>query len=254
MTANEGKVDFSAEALRCQGLLKIRGSEAGLIFTEKQIGQFGLYYDHLVQTNRMMNLTALTEPEDVAVKHFIDSLYAYDSRFFKGKLLIDVGTGAGFPGVPLKIQHPELELVLLDSLAKRLKFLQETARLLDLQQIHFEHMRAEDAGHAKLLRGRFDLAVSRAVARLPVLAEYCLPLVKEGGYVVALKGSKYQEEITEAKKALQILGGQLIEVKEVRLPGLVDGRAVIYIKKVKETPALYPRRAGVPGKAPLGVL
>lgn len=250
----ENRVVLSAEARYCQDLLRSKGAEAGMVFSNRQVEQFGLYYDYLVKTNKVMNLTALIEPEDVAVKHFIDSLSAYDSAFFTGKSLIDVGTGAGFPGIPLKICYPEWDVVLLDSLAKRLNFLQQTITLLELDGIRCEHRRAEDAGHAKDLRGKFDIAISRAVARLSVLAEYCLPMVKKDGYVVALKGSRYQEEIEEAEKALHILGGRILRLKEIKLPGLDDGRAVIYIKKIKDTPGLYPRKAGTPGKKPLGML
>lgn len=233
-------------------ILTEKGKEAGLHFTEKQLEQFNKYYEMLVETNKVMNLTALTEPEDVAVKHMIDSLLAYDAELFKGKTLADVGTGAGFPGIPLKIYCPELKVVLIDSLGKRLKFLEQVIAELGLKNIVCEHMRAEDAGRNKKHRGHYDLVTARAVARLSVLAEYCLPLVKTGGMFIALKGSKYAEEITEGQAALKILGGRLISSEEVKLPGLDDGRAIVKITKIKETPSQYPRKAGTPEKQPLG--
>lgn len=233
-------------------ILTEKGKEAGLHFTEKQLEQFSKYYEMLVETNKVMNLTALTEPEDVAVKHMIDSLLAYDAELFKGKTLADVGTGAGFPGIPLKIYCPELKVVLIDSLGKRLKFLEQVIAELGLKNIVCEHMRAEDAGRNKKHRGRYDLVTARAVARLSVLAEYCLPLVKTGGMFIALKGSKYAEEITDGQAALKILGGRLISSEEVKLPGLDDGRAIVKITKIKETPSQYPRKAGTPEKQPLG--
>ena len=150
------------------------------------------------------------------------------------------------------IYDPSIKVALLDSLEKRLKFLQAAVKQLQLPEVSFEHMRAEDAGRNKKLRGQFDVAVSRAVARLSVLAEYCLPLVKKDGFFIALKGSKYREEIAEAEKAVRILGGSVTSVKEVELPGLNDGRAIIVIRKIKDTPPAYPRKAGLPGKSPLG--
>ena len=152
-----------------------KGKEAGLVFTEKQLEQFSLYFDLLIETNKVMNLTAITEPEEVAVKHIIDSLLAYDEKIFPGKLLADVGTGAGFPGIPLKIYCPELKVVLLDSLAKRLKFLELVIEKLGLENISCVHLRAEDAGQNKDHREKYDLVTARAVARLAVLSEYCLP-------------------------------------------------------------------------------
>ena len=248
----ENTFTVSAEAAQCQEILEKQCALAGISLSRNQLLQFGRYFDLLTKTNKVMNLTALTSPQDVAVKHYIDSLLCYDEALMRGKNVIDVGTGAGFPGIPLKIYDPSLQLILLDSLEKRLKFLQETVRQLQLKNVSFEHMRAEDAGRDKKLRGQADVAVSRAVARLSVLAEYCLPLVKKNGYLIALKGSKYMEELLEGEKALRILGGSVTSVKEVELPGLNDGRAIIVIRKTKDTPAIYPRKAGLPGKNPLG--
>lgn len=233
-------------------ILAAKGSEAGLQFSDRQLQQFTDYYELLVETNKVMNLTAITEPEEVAVKHMIDSLLAYDEQLFKNKTLADVGTGAGFPGIPLKIYCPDLQVVLIDSLGKRLNFLQQVIDRLGLEKIVCEHMRAEDAGRNKKHREKYDLVTARAVARLSVLSEYCLPLVKKGGMFIALKGSKYAEEIEEGKAALKILGGKLISSTQVKLPGLDDGRAIVKIEKIKNTPAQYPRKAGTPEKQPLG--
>ncbi|MGE4588157.1 MAG: 16S rRNA (guanine(527)-N(7))-methyltransferase RsmG [Acidaminococcaceae bacterium] len=228
-----------------------KGKEAGLEFSARQLEQFALYYDLLIETNKVMNLTAITEPEEVAVKHIIDSLLAYDKKIFPGKLLADVGTGAGFPGIPLKIYCPELKVVLLDSLAKRLKFLQSVIDTLGLEDITCVHLRAEDAGQNKNYREKYDLVTARAVARLSILSEYCLPLVKQGGYFIALKGSKFKEEISEGRTAVDILGGEIVSADAVKLPGLDDGRAIIRIRKIKKTPVKYPRKAGLPEKQPL---
>lgn len=233
-------------------ILAEKGREAGFEFTERQLWQFTRYYELLVETNKVMNLTAITEPEEVAVKHFIDSLLAFDKASFESKSLADVGTGAGFPGVPLKIYCPTLKVTLIDSLSKRLKFLQQVIDELELENINCVHLRAEDAGRNKSFREKFDLVTARAVARLSVLSEYCLPLVKKDGMFIALKGSKYAEEIEEGKAALKILGGKLLSAEPVKLPGLDDGRAIVKIAKIKVTPAQYPRKAGTPEKQPLG--
>ena len=229
-------------------ILDEAAGKAGFNLTPQQLEQFDTYYRMLVETNKVMNLTALTEPQ--AVKHFVDSLMAYDT-YFPGKVLADVGTGAGFPGIPLKIFCPSLKVVLIDSLAKRLNFLQNVIEALQLQDIECVHLRAEDAGKNAAHREKYDIVTARAVARLSVLAEYCLPLVKTGGMFIALKGSKYKEEINDSAKALNILGGKLISARQVELPGLDNGRAVVAIKKVKPSPKAYPRKAGLPEKHPL---
>ena len=232
-------------------ILAEKGAEAGLSFTPLQLEQFSRYYELLVETNKVMNLTAITEPEEVAVKHMVDSLLAYEAEM-AGKTLADVGTGAGFPGVPLKIYCPELKVTLIDSLGKRLRFLQQVIEELGVKGIRCEHLRAEDAGKNSKHREKYDLVTARAVARLSVLAEYCLPLVKKGGRFIALKGSKYAEEIEEGTEAVRILGGKIMSAEPVKLPGLDDGRAIIKISKMKTTPAQYPRKAGTPEKQPLG--
>lgn len=232
-------------------ILAARGAEAQLSFTEEQLAQFTRYYELLVETNKVMNLTAITESEEVAVKHMVDSLLAYEDGM-QGKTLVDVGTGAGFPGVPLKIYCPSLKVTLVDSLGKRLRFLQQVIDELGLKGIRCEHLRAEDAGRSKKHREQYDYVTARAVARLSVLSEYCLPLAKKGGQFIALKGSRFAEEIEEGEAAVKILGGKIISAEPVKLPGLDDGRAIIKIAKIKATPAQYPRKAGTPEKQPLG--
>ena len=232
-------------------ILAARGAEAQLSFTEEQLAQFTRYYELLVETNKVMNLTAITEPEEVAVKHMVDSLLAYEDGM-QGKTLVDVGTGAGFPGVPLKIYCPSLKVTLVDSLGKRLRFLQQVIDELGLKGIRCEHLRAEDAGRSKKHREQYDYVTARAVARLSVLSEYCLPLAKKGGQFIALKGSRFAEEIEEGEAAVKIIGGKIISAEPVKLPGLDDGRAIIKIAKIKATPAQYPRKAGTPEKQPLG--
>lgn len=224
----------------------------GVELTEEQMEQFGIYYRLLIEWNEKMNLTAITEPKEVAVKHMIDSLSAWDgTRMAERASLVDVGTGAGFPGLPLKIFRPKLHLTLLDSLHKRVTFLQTVVQEIGLSDVACIHARAEEAARNKAYREQFDIAVSRAVARLPILAEYCLPFVKKGGLFVALKGMRYQEEAEEAKRAVKLLGGAGAECVPVKLPELEDKRAVIYIKKTAATSKAYPRKAGTPEKKPI---
>lgn len=232
--------------------MKRAAEQYGIVLSGEQFGQFRRYYELLVEWNEKMNLTAITGPQEVAVKHMIDSLTAYDPALFVGDVsMIDVGTGAGFPGLPLKIFCPSVRLTLMDSLNKRVKFLQTVVDELGLQQVECVHARAEEGARNKKYRERFDLAVSRAVARLPVLCEYCLPFVRCGGHFLALKGRDYEAEEREAEKAVRILGGGKMESRMVRLPGLEDKRAVIVIEKAKPTPKSYPRKAGTPAKNPL---
>ncbi len=234
--------------------LQKAAAEYGIALTEQQLEQFDRYFHLLIAWNEKMNLTAITEPHEVAVKHMIDSLSAYDEKVMPaGAHLVDVGTGAGFPGLPLKIYRPELRLTLLDSLQKRVRFLQEVVDALGLSDVECVHARAEEAARNKNYREKFDVAVSRAVARLPVLAEYCLPFVRPGGYFVALKGMQYRQEELEAEKAVKMLGGGRMRSVPVHLPGLEDVRAVLYIEKFTKTPAVYPRKAGTPEKNPLGI-
>lgn len=224
----------------------------GISLSETQLAQFARYYEMLVEWNEKMNLTAITAPHDVAVKHMIDSLTAYDAElFFEGASVIDVGTGAGFPGLPLKIAYPHIRLTLMDSLKKRVGFLQAVADELGLQEVTCVHARAEEGARNPQYREAFDLAVSRAVARLPVLAEYCLPFVKVGGHFLALKGRDFEAEMDEAGKAVKILGGKAPTARRVTLPELEDVRAVVIMEKFTRTGKAYPRKAGTPAKKPL---
>lgn len=224
---------------------------AGHPLTDTQLDQFGTYAELLLETNRNLNLTAITDPDEVAVKHMVDSLLVYNKERFHNHTIVDVGTGAGFPGLPLKIYDPGMRVTLIDSLQKRLHFLEQVVKTLGLGQVRCIHARAEDAGKDPALREKFDVAVARAVAALPVLAEYCLPLVRVGGVFYAMKGSRYREEVDAAHHAVEVLGGKITEVRPVQLPGLEDHRAIITIEKVRPTPKQYPRKAGVASKRPL---
>lgn len=225
----------------------------GMPLAAPQAEQLAAYYELLTDWNRKMNLTAITEPRAVAVKHVADSLSAFDAAIFtEGVRVIDVGTGAGFPGLVLKIYFPSMDLVLLDALQKRVKFLEAVVAALGLSGVSCLHGRAEETARQKKWRERFDLAIARAVARLDVLAEYTLPFVRVGGAALALKGARYAEEMAEAEQAAKILGGGKPTAKPIKLPGLDDGRAVVRIDKERPTPAAYPRKAGTPEKKPLG--
>lgn len=232
--------------------LKIAATEYGLNLTEDQISAFNKYYELLYEWNKKINLTAITEPKDVAIKHMVDSLSCFKADLFKENTsLIDVGTGAGFPGLPLKIFYPSLKLTLLDSLNKRVKFLQLVVDELGLKDVEVIHARSEEAARNKKYREKFDLATARAVARLPIICEYCLPFVKDGGTFIALKGRQYEEEATQSQKAIKVLGGEISDIMPVKLPEIDDKRAVIYIKKIKSTPKTYPRKAGTPERNPI---
>lgn len=222
--------------------VKAHTNTYGLDLTDTQIDQLQRFYEQVVTTNEHMNLTGITDPEEFALKHVVDSLSCYDPKYFtKGARVIDLGTGAGFPGVPLGIYDLSLQITLFDSLQKRLRFLDGVIEDLGLHGCRTLHGRAEDLAHQEY-RESFDLLTSRAVARLSILLEWGLPYVKVGGYMVALKGSIVQEELEESKRAVSILGGEIVEVKEVTLPTLEDKRAIVYIKKVQPTPKQYPRK------------
>ena len=224
----------------------------GLSLSEKQLEQFQQYYDLLVEWNEKMNLTAITDPREVAHKHMIDSIAGWDEKKLAGNAsVIDIGTGAGFPGIPLKIFQPDLRLTLLDSLNKRVNFLRAVVEELGLAGVECIHGRAEDAARDKAFRERFDVVVSRAVARLRVLVEYCLPFARVGGIFLAWKGLQYREEAEEAKGAAKLLGGNDIKILEVHLPEMEDVRAILSIPKTRPTPGTYPRKAGIPIKKPL---
>ncbi len=222
-----------------------------ITLTEKQAGQFCTFADMLLKTNAVMNLTAITDSQGIAVKHMADSLSCYDEHIFTPQAkLLDLGTGAGFPGMPLAIYRPDLRITFFDSLQKRLLFLQDVAGALGINA-SFLHGRAEDMAHMPAYRSQFDIVTSRAVARLPVLAEWALPYVRTGGYFIALKGSQYEEEMMASQRALAILGGVIVQVRPVSLPGVDGKRAVLYIKKTQDSPAKYPRKPKMAAKHPL---
>ena len=226
--------------------------ELQIELNEKQISQFLKYYELLVETNKVMNLTAITEFDEVVEKHFLDSLAlvkAVPLQDGRKVSAIDVGTGAGFPGIPLKIAFPNLELVLADSLNKRIKFLNQVIDELELKDITAVHARAEELGRNKDYREQFDVCVSRAVANLSSLSEYCIPFVKVGGKFISYKSGSIEEEVAEAKKAVFVLGGKVTDVYKFDL--YEQKRSFVVIDKEKHTPKAYPRKAGTPTKEPL---
>ena len=226
--------------------------ELGVELSEHQIKQFLKYYELLVEWNEFMNLTAITEYDEVMKKHFVDSLSLIKTYDIKKSIrLIDVGTGAGFPGLALKIAYPNFKVTLLDSLNKRIKFLDEVIMQLGLTDIETIHGRAEDFAKPDKLREKFDVVVSRAVANLTSLSEYCLPYVKVGGEFISYKSEKMNEEMENAKKAISVLGGKFDRSTEFNLPESDIYRNLVVIKKVKETPKKYPRKAGLPTKEPI---
>ena len=233
----------------------IKGAEnLGISFSKEQIDKFYYYYEILNEWNKVMNLTAITELEDVIYKHFIDSLslvMAVKEIGERESNLIDVGTGAGFPGIPLKIIFPKISVVLLDSLNKRVRFLHEVIEKLNLTEIEAVHGRAEDFGQDRIYREKFDYCVSRAVANMATLSEYCVPFVKTGGIFVAYKSGKVQEEMERGRKAVEIFGGKIEKVEKFILSGTDAERELVVVRKVKKTDKRYPRKAGIPGKEPI---
>lgn len=224
----------------------------GIQLTDVQKEQFDRYYELLIEWNRVMNLTGITEYDEVNLKHFTDSLTIVRIKNMKNvSTLIDVGTGAGFPGIPIKIAFPHIKVTLLDSLNKRIKFLNQVVEELDLKDVVTLHGRAEDYAKKEEYREQFDLCASRAVANLCTLSEYCLPFVKKGGCFISYKSADSDEEIEQSKKALDILGGKIEKVDKFVLPGSDMGRTLVMVEKVKNTPRKYPRKAGVPSKEPL---
>ncbi|MFC4077235.1 16S rRNA (guanine(527)-N(7))-methyltransferase RsmG [Salinithrix halophila] len=226
--------------------------DLGVELSGAQLDQFHRYYRRLVEINQQMNLTAITEEKEVFAKHFYDSLtLAHYLPFHELKSLIDVGTGAGFPGLALKIAFPDIRLALLDSLNKRVVFLRELAEELDLAGVETIHGRAEETARLSEYRERFDLATARAVAKLNVLAEYCLPFVRVGGCFAAMKGPGLREEMKEGKRAVEKLGGQEIEERSLSLPEGMGERHLILIEKKVSTPKAYPRKPGTPLRKPI---
>ena len=229
-------------------------SKRNFKLNENQINQFNQYFTSLIETNKKVNLTRITEKDDVYLKHFFDSitpLFTFGEIFTKSRTLCDVGAGAGFPSIPLKIMVPELRVTIVDSLGKRLNFLQELVTQLDLKNVALVHERAEDVGQNKQYREQFDIVTARAVANMAVLSEYCLPLVKKNGNFIALKGPKAEDELNSSQKALKTLGGKTTAVKELQLPHSSEDRTLILVKKVQATPKKYPRQAGTPHRKPI---
>ena len=228
-------------------------SALGITLNKEQKQQFDKFYELLVEWNKVMNLTGITEYEEVNEKHFVDSVSIVKAiDIYKVETVIDIGTGAGFPGIPLKIAFPHLKIVLLDSLNKRINFLNTVINELDLKDISTIHGRAEDFAKKPEYREQFDLCVSRAVANLSTLSEYCIPYINKGGQFVPYKSGEIDEEVGQAKKAVHILGGTIEDVVKFQLPGTEIGRSFVKIKKVQNTAKKYPRKAGLPSKEPLG--
>lgn len=226
--------------------------EKGIELSEMQIAQFKKYFELLVEWNEKMNLTAITDLEGVYLKHFYDSISAsFYFDFTKVSSVCDVGAGAGFPSLPIKICFPDLHVTIVDSLNKRITFLNHLSEQLNLKNVEFVHSRAEEFGQNVKYREKFDVATARAVARLSVLSEFCLPLVKKGGNFVALKAAAGPEELKEANKAINTLGGSLKEEFAYQLPIEDSERTIYIINKIKETPKKYPRKPGVPNKSPI---
>ncbi len=224
----------------------------GITLTDQQLAQFDMYFQLLIEWNEKVNLTAITDKEEVYLKHFFDSItpsFYYDLQHTT--TVCDIGAGAGFPSIPLKICFPHLHITIVDSLKKRLTFLENLVTELQLEHVELVHARAEDFGQRKEARGHFDLVTARAVARMSVLSEYCLPVCKTGGTFLALKGASSTEELTAAKKAIEILGGEFVEEHAFLLPIEESERSIIVTNKVKNTPKKYPRKAGTPAKSPI---
>ena len=239
--------------------LSFLSKKLNIDLSKEQIDAFLKYYELLIEWNEKINLTAITEYEEVCLKHFVDSMSivnAFSSfkeaeKFFSGKTLIDVGTGAGFPGVCLKILFPQIKITLMDSLDKRIKFLNEVISSLSLEGISTVHARVEDAARTAEFREMFDFSTARAVASLPVLSEYCIPFVKKGGFFIAYKSEKVLEEISLSSNALSLLGGNIESEYSFSLPDSDLQRTILFIRKENKTPDKYPRKAGTPTKKPL---
>ena len=238
------------EQLEFYEILKKESKKINIKLDDKQLRDFYEYMKNLLEWNEKINLTAITDPKEIIIKHFIDSLTIMQYTKEKDKI-IDIGTGAGFPGVPIKIAKENVKITLVDSLNKRINFLNETIEKLELKNIETVHSRAEECGKNKQYRENYDIAVSRAVARLNVLVEYLLPTVKVGGCCICMKGPDCKEEINQARTAIDILGGKIKTVEEFTIPDTDLKRTIIIIEKIKNTPSKFPRKAGIPAKTPL---
>jgi len=222
----------------------------GIEISENNLEKFYEYMNMLLDWNKKINLTAITEPEDIILKHFIDSI-TINKYILESQKIIDIGTGAGFPGIPLKILNDKEDFTLVDSLNKRILFLDEVKDKLKLENVRCLHARVEDLSQNKEFREKFDIITSRAVARLNILVEYMLPFIKIGGKGICMKGPDIENEINEAEKAIKILGGKIIDIEKIVLPDTNIERNIIIIEKRNETPSQYPRRAGIPVKNPI---
>lgn len=233
-------------------IIKTECENIGLEINEEKYNKFIQYKDLMKEWNEKVNLTAITDDREIIIKHFIDSIKAFEFKNLNGSVkIIDVGTGAGLPGIPIKIMNDNAEVLLLDSLQKRINFLNEVIEKLKLESIKTIHGRAEDLGVNLNYREKFDVAISRAVANMAVLAEFCLPFVKKNGYFIALKGPAVQEELDEAKKAISMLGGKIEQVVQIDFKDSDFKHNLVIIKKIKGTPKQYPRRAGTVTKNPI---
>lgn len=226
------------------------GKIINIEFDEKQIKQFYEYMLLLIEWNEKINLTAIIDPEEIILKHFIDSL-TINKYINENKTIADIGTGAGFPGIPLKIYRSDLKITLVDSLNKRINFLNEVITKLNLKDINTVHSRVEDFGKNKEYREKYDYVTARAVANLATLSEYLIPICKINGKCICMKGSEIKEELDSSKTAINILGGKINNVEEFNLPKSDISRNIIIINKIKNTPNKYPRKAGIPAKEPL---
>lgn len=231
-------------------LMNFYAKKLNIVFSEKQIKQFFKYMNLLIEWNNKINLTAIIEPKEIILKHFIDSL-TINKYIEQNKILVDVGTGAGFPGIAVKIYRPDVKVVLVDSLNKRINFLNEVVKELQLENIQTIHSRVEEFGKNKKYRESFDIVTARAVANLTVLSEYLLPLAKVNGKCICMKGSEIEEEINNSKNAINILGGKIEKIDQFKLPDSDINRNIIIINKLKNTPGKYPRKPGTPAKEPL---
>ena len=238
------------EKLEFDKKMQEKSSELDINFSVEQLEKFYRYMELLIEWNEKMNLTAIIEPNEIILKHFVDSLTII--KYLKNaKTLVDVGTGAGFPGIPVAIMMSNLEITLVDSLNKRLIFLEEVIKELKLTNVKLVHSRAEEFGQNKMYREKFDIATSRAVANLSTLSEYLIPLVKINGNIISMKAAQAEEEIEQAKNAIKELGGKINKIEEFNLPQSDIGRTIILISKEKQTPNKYPRKAGTPNKEPI---
>ena len=233
-----------------ESLLRKYLEELDIDLNSEQILKFYNYMNLLTEWNKKINLTAIIEPKDIIIKHFVDSL-TISKYIEENAKLIDVGTGAGFPGIPLKIYRSDIYVTLLDSLNKRINFLNHVIEELDLKKVKTMHGRAEEFAHEMDYREKYDIATSRAVANMSTLSEYLIPYVKVNGMVIAMKGPDIDEEIKDAENAIKILGGKILNKEEFELPGTDVGRSIVCIRKTRGTASKYPRKAGTPAKEPL---